>query len=65
MSAPEVQLSEQFRQMLDSLQHSHVVITKTTRGVTFEVKARDKNPYEAAKTALDLYLKLKKELKIE
>jgi len=55
---------ERIRQAIEALQHSHLEITQTTRGVTFSLKVRNVDPYEAARIALDLYVKVKKELGI-
>lgn len=58
------EVEERIRQALESLQHSHVEITQTTRGPTFTIKVRDPDPTVAAQKALDLYKLLKKELNI-
>ena len=60
MAAPE----ERIRQALDALGHSHVEITQTTKGPTFSVKVRDVDPSAAADKAMELYVRLKKELGI-
>jgi hypothetical protein len=63
--AANAEMEERIRRALEGLQHSHVEITRTTRGVTFSLKVRDEDPLKAAGTALMLYARLKKELKIE
>ena len=61
MAAPDNRsLEERIRDALEGLQHSHVVINQTTRGLTFEIKVRNLDPFKAADDAIELYERLRK-----